>query len=1262
MGGTITRTLLVSFPPIDEELINELTKELLLTYGKDHANLLMRKVALISVDDNCKIFCSKCGSQVEVEPPGNKWNIREIWENINSNGEKICELFYRSIDLISRIEDDNEIIRNLPGMVLADYVNILVILPLYKLSQSSFLPFLIREVFSKLDIPGYNYHIIGLLPDLEEISPKDENYYIRTFSCLSECEKILSEKIDLINSFILVSGKNQNNQILGTLTDILPSFQEFLKISFFNNYQIPSDLRRAYASYHGKPALFSSWGYSTYIYKKDRFNIHFRNRYITKCIDVFFENINKPEDRNLFFTDLDRLVDTLHWTNQYNLLEHGFDYLSFCKKNQLDIFHFNDETVESMVSILDQKKDYHENKPGGYFRSTYLVSLANNYAQRIDESKKIIIQAIKSYLDKDLNGVKKAYALTYALLGKDDTAIFKGEATIDPLNLRTAREGIAEFYKQYLTEETVICLEDIQAKERVIRVKQEQAEELLRKIEQLEMNLYGRTEIVTDIEAIEEKRYFTIDGKKINISGVRGKDDHLSNKITPFIPIIETLPKIVDLRPFMTTVEDQSQLGSCTANALVGAYEYLIKRGSQKEKDFSRLFVYYNGRDKIHCAQEDNGACISDCAETMMENGVCLEQTWQYDISNVNEKPHQEAYNEASKYKVIIAEHFDTDLNLMKKCLAQGYPFIFGLKLYKNFQLAKAKGVVPLPGHDEVLSEDHGRHAMLCVGYSDDEKCFIVRNSWGEDWGDKGYCYIPYEYLANKQHRSNDRNFLLKTISNVEINETELRTHIGKDNGSLFNFRYDIYDLNAYRENRDKLKVELENLIPELDNLRNTYTRQREKVLQTEFRKDAEFSDIEKNREERNVLIEKSKETDPLFQQLHKDKAEMMAKKKGIILRLALLYPAIGLLGLFLIGLLINKIWLLSEVVSFVFNNLKPVLVISFVVLVSYILWASLKYKKVFLNIINHLRAEINRVTEERNKLRNNILNNYDKYFEIRRIHKLYDVFYRFITEISGYVEALRKSFDSWYAGLNKNKDILLHELPEKEFTDTFFVFNAITESSVDNIILKQNVFQDYYSSGRKTMTEFFMDNNDSLMVEDGVNLFIKEVNAYSEKTEIFKAMQKMGIYDFLFQNETLLDFFPDLKEFPKWTLEDRIQLYMKCSSPFIKLNHNQDIISPVKKLELYCPMDNTDDYNNFISELERLKGDTYIVDNRNETSSGIMFFNTISMLPAYSIESVMRGFSENESKDKTEKNKLYISEEFTNYSCVPSDFDDDQI
>ncbi len=214
----------------------------------------------------------------------------------------------------------------------------------------------------------------------------------------------------------------------------------------------------------------------------------------------------------------------------------------------------------------------------------------------------------------------------------------------------------------------------------------------------------------------------------------------------------DKLPPAVDLRPFMTKVEDQGQTNSCTANAVVGAYEYLFKRFKKQNYDISRMFVYYNARVKGGGDIEDEGSVIQYAMECLKKAGACSEATWKFKKEIVNKKPHKESYAEGKKFLVDEIMSVPVKLKAWKKTLADGYPIVFGTTLYKSFdKAAENGGVVPMPSPKEAGRKSHGGHAMLCVGYSDEDKVFVVRNSWGESWGEEGYCYIPYNYLMNEK-------------------------------------------------------------------------------------------------------------------------------------------------------------------------------------------------------------------------------------------------------------------------------------------------------------------------------------------------------------------------------------------------------------------------------------------------------------------------------------------------------------------------------
>ena len=213
-------------------------------------------------------------------------------------------------------------------------------------------------------------------------------------------------------------------------------------------------------------------------------------------------------------------------------------------------------------------------------------------------------------------------------------------------------------------------------------------------------------------------------------------------------PLKKKVPKSVDLRPQCSPVEDQGQLGSCTANALVGNLELLEKKSGRAVTDLSRLFVYYNERALEGTLNEDAGAFLRDGIKVLVKQGVCTEKKWPYNIARFANKPPAACYQEALNHQV-TSYHRILTLPQMKMCLAEGYPFVFGFTVYESFESASVArtGQVDLPKPSE---QAVGGHAVMAAGYDDATRRFLVRNSWAADWGLHGYFTMPYDYLADR--------------------------------------------------------------------------------------------------------------------------------------------------------------------------------------------------------------------------------------------------------------------------------------------------------------------------------------------------------------------------------------------------------------------------------------------------------------------------------------------------------------------------------
>jgi Cysteine protease len=208
------------------------------------------------------------------------------------------------------------------------------------------------------------------------------------------------------------------------------------------------------------------------------------------------------------------------------------------------------------------------------------------------------------------------------------------------------------------------------------------------------------------------------------------------------------LPAAVDLRSGCSAVENQGTLGSCTANALVGNLEFLEKKAGLPATDLSRLFIYYNERALEGTPEEDSGAMLRDGVSSLVHLGVCTEQAWPYVITQFAAKPPAACYQEGLDHQITSYNRILT-LQEMRMCLAEGFPFVFGFTVYESFEspeVAKT-GTLNLPKPKE---KTLGGHAVMAVGYNDAAKRFLVRNSWGNDWGQEGYFTMPYAYLDRR--------------------------------------------------------------------------------------------------------------------------------------------------------------------------------------------------------------------------------------------------------------------------------------------------------------------------------------------------------------------------------------------------------------------------------------------------------------------------------------------------------------------------------
>lgn len=272
----------------------------------------------------------------------------------------------------------------------------------------------------------------------------------------------------------------------------------------------------------------------------------------------------------------------------------------------------------------------------------------------------------------------------------------------------------------------------------------------------------------------------------------------------------EDLPVKIDLRKdFGDEVYNQGELGSCTANAICAAFIYDQKKQKLEKFNPSRLFLYFNERNMEGTPDYDSGATIRDGVRCINTQGLCEESLWPYEISKFTEKPSDNCYIEAKFHKCIKYRRISKDLDQLKTALYKGYPFVFGFNVYESFESSSwdpSKQIMPVPEEGESIL---GGHAVCAVGYSDNKKCFLIRNSWGSDWGIGGYFLMPYEFMVSE----NCEDFwIVETVEDQEETSSESKEeentedNVNDHDDTNYN---DVKETHNQKRIRDKIKKEI---------------------------------------------------------------------------------------------------------------------------------------------------------------------------------------------------------------------------------------------------------------------------------------------------------------------------------------------------------------------------------------------------------------------------------------------------------------------
>lgn len=242
-----------------------------------------------------------------------------------------------------------------------------------------------------------------------------------------------------------------------------------------------------------------------------------------------------------------------------------------------------------------------------------------------------------------------------------------------------------------------------------------------------------------------------------NLFSTGGKfDQEVYDKAEVFEPLADNIknpmPSKVSLREYCPKRMNQGQQGSCVGwSSGYAARTILYARQFGKSPNavaFSPSSLY--NQIKLPGCQ---GAYIQTAMETMKGKGLLPFADFPYDETTCSVMPDNQDYSKMAMYKVKgfnrLTEggnDYKVDMLAIKQNLAQGAPVVIGMMVGGSFMSNMMGKAVWKPTQSDYYMQGFGGHALCVIGYDDDKNggSFEIMNSWGEEWGDKGFFFISY--------------------------------------------------------------------------------------------------------------------------------------------------------------------------------------------------------------------------------------------------------------------------------------------------------------------------------------------------------------------------------------------------------------------------------------------------------------------------------------------------------------------------------------
>lgn len=448
---------------------------------------------------------------------------------------------------------------------------------------------------------------------------------------------------------------------------------------------------------------FESFGMSSILFDEDYYRTYIRNRIL-----------------------IDKIAEQGVESKRFNLNALAQNTNPILSDTQKEIKEFYDKEVANAKAQLDMKGD----------------ATSSNVVGTINKETKALVEKLRKRIQDLLVSGKfslfESEALLALILGEDSSMFESSAVGAEEIILDDIIDKSAKFFididegKTQLTEVSQDEIKDVRNRMRNIAVANRHRGKRLEKLNS------QKNDEETIVRHIEDNKY-NFEGTGYNV-GLRIDTEPLAETYVPHD--VKTLS--IDLRNNFAPIRNQGQQGSCASFAVTSVIEALSK-GSTR---YSPAFLYWISRESQNSVQSDSGASLYSTIKAATVKGVCPEEEMPYDSAVYTLQPSDSAYDVALKCKVVEAKTVNPKIRDIKSALADGFPVIVASKIFDSFSDTNS-GFVSHPSKKELSegrSDRHGTHALVVCGFSENEKVFVVRNSWGTGFGVDGYCYIPYSY------------------------------------------------------------------------------------------------------------------------------------------------------------------------------------------------------------------------------------------------------------------------------------------------------------------------------------------------------------------------------------------------------------------------------------------------------------------------------------------------------------------------------------